>query len=200
MPNRRSLLAAALGALLLLRPALAQQAPSAATRMNELGPENEGMADRAGVWDVTETVWDAPDAAPTVTTGLVAKRRMIGSILEEVLRPASNPAGGAIARLDFLTFNRVEGRWDYVSMDTRAPVGIMPAWSFTRGEDAEIVLQFQPFALAGAGPGVTGQMLRMDTVIRRDGPDRDVKDQHFTLADGTGTAWLAHRYAYARRR
>lgn len=84
-------------------------------------------------------------------------------------------------------------------MDTRAPVGIMPAWSFTRGEDARIVLTFQPFAIAGAGSDVTGQMLRMDTVLMYQSPDRDVKDQHFIMADGTGTMWLAHRYAYLRR-
>jgi hypothetical protein len=26
-----------------------------------------------------------------------------------------------------------------------------------------------------------------------------VKDQYFTMADGTGTRWLAHRYTYTRR-
>jgi hypothetical protein len=40
----------------------------------------------------------------------------------------------------------------------------------------------------------------MEQIIRYETPDRDVKEQYFTLADGTGTKWLAHRYAYARRR
>ena len=34
-----------------------------------------------GIWEVTETVWDSPNAAPVGTTGLVAERRMIGSLL-----------------------------------------------------------------------------------------------------------------------
>ena len=36
-------------------------------------------------------------------------------------------------------------------------------------------------------------MLRMEEVITRMGPDHDVKDQFFILADGRGTKWLAHR-------
>ena len=42
-------------------------------------------------------------------------------------------------------------------------------------------------------------MLHMRQEIIVQGADRDVKDQYFTLADGTGNAWLANRYAYVRR-
>ena len=198
MVERRTLLAAAVGSVL-APGAAAQQASPAAARMGELGPENGALRLREGLWDVTETAWAAPGADPVSTTGLVAERRMVGPILQEVLRSASDGAAGAALRIDYLTFNRVEGRWDYVSMDVRAPVGIMPAWSFNRGEGDSIVLSFQPFAVAGGGTEVGGQMLRMDAVLTRQGADRDVKDQHFILADGTGTAWLAHRYAYVRR-
>jgi hypothetical protein len=61
------------------------------------------------------------------------------------------------------------------------------------------MLTFLPFAWAGSGPDVTGEMLRMDQVIIRQDRDHDVKEQHFIMADGTGKAWLAHRYAYVRR-
>lgn len=46
---------------------------------------------------------------------------------------------------------------------------------------------------------LSGQLLRMDQTIVLEDLDHDVKDQYFTLADGTGTRWLAHRYAYTRR-
>jgi hypothetical protein len=39
----------------------------------------------------------------------------------------------------------------------------------------------------------------MDEVISHQGLDRDRKDQHFIMADGTGMAWLAHQYSYTRR-
>lgn len=50
-------------------------AASAAERPNELGRENAAMAAYAGLWDVTETVWDKPGGKPVTTTGLVAERR-----------------------------------------------------------------------------------------------------------------------------
>jgi hypothetical protein len=174
-------------------------AASAAERLNELGPENAAMAAYTGLWDVTETVWDKPGGNPVTTTGLVAERRMIGSYLQEFIRPASDTSGQDIKRIDYLSFQRVEGRWKYVSIEMRAPVGIMPAYSFDRGDAAGVVLFHDAFAVTGGGPEVAGQMLRMNTVVTRAGPDRDVKDQHFILADGVGTVWLAHRYAYARR-
>ena len=199
MLQRRIILAAALASGLLSAEASAQQPPSAAQRLNEPGPETQALAQRAGLWDVTETLWDRPGAAPVVTTGPVAERRMVGSVLQESVRPADDTAGRDTKRIDYLYFNRVEGRWDYVSMDTRAPVGIMPAWSYDRGENAKIELAFAPLTRAGAGSDVTGQMLRMFQVITYGEPDRDVKDQYFVLADGTGTKWLAHQYAYKRR-
>jgi hypothetical protein len=218
MLERRHFLGAAVGSVLLPSLAAAQTpaakaggsgqlglgnvplpTASAAERMNELGPENTAMAAYAGLWDVTETVWDKPGGEPVATTGLVAERRMIGSYLQEFIRPASDTSNQDIKRIDYLSFERVEGRWKYVSIETRAPVGIMPAYSFDRGDAAGVVLVHEPFAITGGGSDVAGQMLRMNTVVTRDGPNRDVKHQHFILPDGTGTVWLAHRYAYARR-
>lgn len=178
--------------------AAAQATPSATARLNGLGPENGATAQRAGLWDVTETVWDTPDAAPVSAAGLVAERRMIGSLLREMLR-ASADASGPILRIDHLTFNRVDGAWEYVSMVTRAPVAIIPATSFGRAEEGRVRVTFDPLTVAGAGPDVTGRGLRMEQLITSDGPDRDSKDQHFIAADGTGTMWLGHRYAYVRR-
>ncbi len=199
MLNRRLLLGAAIGLALVPLPSPAQDAPPAARRLMQLGPENEQIAGRAGLWDVTQTVWDAPGAAPK-SVALVAERRMIGSLLQETLHPAADGLGGPINRIDYLKFNRVEGRWDYVSLDTTAVVGIMPAWSYTRGDGGSILLSFQPFATVGSGAAPSGQMLRMEQVISFTGPDQDTKDQYFILADGSGTKWLAIRYAYARRK
>lgn len=196
--ERRILFGAALGSALLPTAAKAQAAP-ASGRLTEPGPENDAMAQRAGLWDMTETVWETPGAAPVVTTGLVAERRVIGSALQEILRPEADTAGQNIDRIDYLRFNRLEGRWDYVSMDMRAPVGIMPAWSFERGTPDRIDLTFQPFTVPAPGPGTVGQMLRMMQAITLQGPDRDMKEQYFLLADGTGTKWLAHKYEYKRR-
>jgi hypothetical protein len=148
---------------------------------------------------ITETVWDKPGGNPVTTTGLVAERRMIGSYLQEIIRPATDTSNQDIKRIDYLSFQRVEGRWKSLSIEMRAPVGIMPAYSFDRGDAAGVVLVHDAFAITRGGSDVAGQMLRMNTVVTRDGPDRDVKNQHFIFAYCAGTGWLAHRYAYTRR-
>ncbi len=178
---------------------VAQQAPSAATRLNELGPENSQMALRVGIWDVVETVWASLGATPT-STKYIAERKMIGQFLQEIIQPAPGSTGPDFRRIFYLSFNRVEGRWKYVSIDTRNPVGLMPAASFDRGEKGRITLTFQPFAIAGPGENVTGQMLRMDEIMIQQDDDHDSADERFIMADGSGEMWVAYRYEYVRRR
>lgn len=173
-------------------------AQSAAAKLNEAGAEARALATQVGTWDVVETVWATPDAKPVITKA-VAVRRMIGAFLEEVLHPADDASDAAIGRIDYLHFNRVEGRWNYVSMETRAPVGVMTANSFERDPAENIEVVFSPFALPGDGAAVSGQLLRMTQIIETLGPDAGRKDQHFIVADGTGRKWLAHRYEYTRR-
>ncbi|MCB8877806.1 DUF1579 domain-containing protein [Acidisoma silvae] len=168
-------------------------------RLNKPGSEADFLERRAGLWDLRETVWAAPGAHPTTSTGLVAERVMIGSLLQEFIRPLADMARVSVKRTDLLCYNRLDGRWDYVSFDTRDPVGLMPAWSLSRGDLNQIELSFAPLAVAGVGKDSTVSFLRLRQLTISDGPDRDRKDQYFTLADGTATEWLAHRYQYVRR-
>ena len=90
-------------------------------RLNTFGPEADRLSRRSGLWDVVETVWDRPEGKPVATSGLVLERAMLGSMLQEILRPPRSRAHRH-ARV------QSDGRaWDYVSFDTRAPEGPMPA-------------------------------------------------------------------------
>ena len=164
---------------------------------NAIGRENAQIAQRVGVWDVTETVWDVPAAKPVVTKW-IAERRMMGEFLEEVLEPAVGAPPEKVQRIDYLSFHRIEGRWKYVSMDTRASVGMMPATSADRGDVADIHLTFEPFAIPIEGSRA-GQLLVMQETITQTDANHDRKDQYFNLADGRGSLWLKHRYEYVRR-
>lgn len=178
-------------------PAAADTSPAA---MNVPGREGTALAARTGLWDVVETLWPEPGAAPQVVRGQVADRRMVGLYLQEVLHSTKDMSEADVTRIDYLGFNRVTGRWEYLSMDTRAAVGLMPAWSFEHDSVERIRVEFAPIALPGNGASVSGQMLRMDQVITQSGPDTETKDQYFIMANGSGTKWLAHRYTYVRRR
>jgi hypothetical protein len=212
MSWRRSLCFAALAAAVTLSNAQSTKseatspggksasAPSAATRMAQSGPEEAELRARVGTWDVTATLWPAPGAAPVVTHGLIAERKMIGPILQEVMRPADGSHIPDFQRLDYLNFDRVEGRWKYVSMDTRMPVSIMPAWSFDRGERGKIALQFAPQAFVGFGTQVEGRLMISDLTITSLDADHETKQQRFNMATGDGSPWLFMRYEYARRK
>jgi uncharacterized protein DUF1579 len=193
--------------LLLVATGVAAEAPgadrtkaaSAIERMSEPGPEAEMLQQRAGTWDVDFTLWPSPGATPIVTRGLVAERTMIGLFLQEVMRPAPDSTVPAFRRLDYLSYDRVEGRWKYVSMDTRFPAGIMPAWSLGGEVQGVITLQFEPLGFVGFGEQIEGRFVRSDMVITRAAADHEFKRQHFTMADGTGKTWLAVQYEYRRR-
>ena len=176
-------------------PTTAAEPSNLIERLAVLGPEGQALARRVGTWDVTVTSWDAPGAAPVVVTGLVAERRMIGPMLEEVVRPDKGFAGAPFSRADFLTFNRLEGRWQYMSMDSRVPFGLMTANSIDADPEQRVVVDFVPFAA-----GSDGQMWRMEQSIVRQDADHDSKDQYFTAAGGAPVKWLGKRYSYARRR
>ena len=181
---------AVLGAASMLAPA-AQAAPPPLSRMNELGPENGAMAKLVGTWDVIETSWDLPNSAPRITRA-VAERKMIGSFLQETMRPSLGSP--QVLRMDYLSFNRIEGRWKYVSIETRAAVGLMSAASFGRGQKNRIDVTFEPFSSPGSG-----QLLQMNQSIIQQDANHDRKDQRFVVADGSGKMWLGHRYDYTRR-
>ncbi len=167
--------------------------------MNMLGPESSLLAQRVGTWDVTETVRATPGAAPKANHYRVT-RKMIGSFLQEIAVPEPGAADQSFRRIYYLSFNRVEGRWKYVSLVTNSPVGLMPAASFGPSQNKTITLQFEPFAVAGPGGTVTGQMLRMDEIITL-GADanHDHSEERFRMADGSGKMWVAFRYDYVRR-
>ena len=179
-------------------PSSASAALTASERLNQPGPEARLLARRTGRWVVTETAWATAAAPPVTTTGLVADRHMIGALLQEVIGRAGEGVAQDLRRTDLLSFNRLEGRWGYVSFDTRGPDGIMVAWSRDAGETGTIAIDFAPFANPRPGLEAVGQFLRLDQVIRFIDRDHDVKEQFFEPADGSGARWLGHRYAYVR--
>ncbi|NKY31318.1 DUF1579 domain-containing protein [Nocardia gamkensis] len=172
---------------------------SAAERLNEPGPEAKRLAALTGTFDVVATMWPTPGSAPMVTKDLVAERKMVGILLQETIQPSPGSQVSDFQRIDYLQYSRVEGRWQYVSMDTRLPVGIMPAYSFGAEDNSKVSLQFQPIAFVGFGQQVDGKMMRSDMVISWSDNNSQTKQQHFIQADGTGTSWLAVQYEYTRR-
>jgi hypothetical protein len=195
----------ALGAALLSTRAVLAQAASAGAasaveRMQAPGPEEERLRRTVGTWEVTSTIRVTPEAAPIVSTGLVAERTMVGLYLQEVMRPGPGSRTPDFRRISYLYFSRVEGRWQYVSIDTRFPVGIMPARSFDRQAEDTLRLEFEPLAFVGLGREVEGRMIRSTYEVTREGDDHEFARQYWVQSDGSGRKWLAVEYEYRRKR
>jgi hypothetical protein len=173
--------------------------PTAAERMSEPGPEARELARRVGTWDVVSTLRLTPDAKPVVTRGIIAEREMIGLHLAEVMKPGPGADVPDFRRIAYLLYSKVEGRWHYVSLDTRFPVGIMPAYSFGKETGRKLTLQFEPIGFVGLEREVEGRMTRSNFVITRESDDHEIAQQYFIPSDGTGREWLAVQYEYTRR-
>lgn len=134
-------------------------------------------------------------ATPVVVTGAVAERTMIGLYLQEVMKPAPGSNVPDFRRLDYLTYDSVQARWEYASMDTRAPIGLMFAKSVGADTAADVTVYFDNFA--NPLPGGFGGSVRARHVDRRLSEDRHVKQQYWTIPGEP--EWLAVQYAYTRK-
>jgi hypothetical protein len=202
---RRVLLAAFLPALLTTLSSSAATdpkppTPSAAERMQQPGAEEQQLKQRTGRWTVKMTFRPTPDAKPMVTQQLVAERKMLGLYLEERMHPDAGAKMTDFSRVAYQYYSRVEGRWQYVSMDTRFPVGVMPAYSFANESNGKLTLIFESLAFVGLGQDVEGRMIRSNLEIVRENQDHEFVRQYWVQADGTGRKWLAVEYEYTRRK
>lgn len=200
----RTLFAPAIGFVLfalVARPGAADgaSAPAAAQRLNTAGNEQKMLEREVGTYDVTATLYPPGGGAPMVSHDLVAERVMVGPFLQETMHPAPGSGVPDFTRLDYLNYDRVEGRWKYVSMDTRFPVSIMPASSFGPAEGDAIRVIFAPQAFVGFGADVEGRFMISDMTIRRLDDHREVKEQRAGFATGDGRPQLFVRYEYIRR-
>jgi hypothetical protein len=171
---------------------------SANDRMLEGGPEAAWLASRSGTWDVVMTLRPTAQATPVVVKDLIAERTMIGPYLQEIMRPRAGSSVADFHRIEYLTYNRVEARWQYVSMDTRVPIGLMTATSVGDEPSTSITVYFENFAIPGFGPELEGRFFRARPQTTRESDDRDITRQFWTSVGKS--EWLAVQYVYSRKR
>lgn len=173
-----SLITVVLSALATAGPATSatrSEAPSlaAAKRMMQPGPEDRELASESGTWNVVSTLQLTPDAKAIVTRGIIATRRMVGNYQQEIMEPAHGSDARDFRRLAYLHYFRVRGCWQYVSMDTRFPVGIMPAKGCETAHDDKLTLEFDSIPFVGLGDEVEGRSINSNLVIVHDGLDHE---------------------------
>ena len=77
-----------------------------------------------GTWQVQQRMWPAPGAEAVDLPPAVARRQLIdGKYLQEVMESSGAEAGqsASFRRHAFINYNAVARRYEYTSLDTRAP-------------------------------------------------------------------------------
>jgi hypothetical protein len=143
--------------------------PSAMQRMLEPGVEAAQLAGQAGTWDV---------------------------YLQEIMKPKAGSNLPDFRRIDYLTYDKMQARWEYVSMDTRAPIGIMSAAGLGGQAGADITVYFDGFATPGMGQELEGRFVRARHVDTRENDHHTFKRQFWTQPGQK--EWLAVQYEYTR--
>jgi hypothetical protein len=180
--------------------ALHAEAPAAMPRAGSTasGPEIERLTRRVGDWDVVMTLRTAPNARPVVIAGLLAERTIIGPYLQEIMRPAPGSKVPDFRRIDYLTHNTLQRRWQYLSMDTRAAVGLMFAQGVGSDQGGDVTVYFADFpAPTEFGPELAGHFVRARHVLTRESESREVVRQYWTV--GAFPEWVGVQYEYTRR-
>jgi len=87
-------------------------------------PASALLHQMVGQWTVQQRMWPAPDAAAVDLPPARAQRTLVGGsyLVEQMLPRDTGAAGDADFRRDAtFNFNPVTARWEYASLDTRAP-------------------------------------------------------------------------------
>ncbi|MGH8128536.1 MAG: DUF1579 family protein [Gammaproteobacteria bacterium] len=119
MSNFLALLLAGVLSIAALAPIAQAQDAALAKPAENVTPLLQEMV---GTWDVQQRMWPGPDAQAINLPSAVAHRRLVGgAYLQEIMKPAHQSKQHAFTRTAYINFNPVSQRYEYFSIDTRAP-------------------------------------------------------------------------------
>lgn len=152
-------------------PAVAQtEAMSASERLASPGEEHAWLDPLVGEWDVAMLVYPGPGAEPIAQPPLTATRELTlgGRYLRETLR-----AGEAVLREATLGFNRLDGRFELVTVDAYEPGQMV--YQGRGDETPDLMSLYGESTEAGMGAEPTGRRRDLRFEFEVVGPDENVE-------------------------
>ncbi|MEO7223590.1 MAG: DUF1579 family protein [Devosia sp.] len=168
-------------------------AETASDRLAAPGPEHAWMEPLVGQWTVAMRVWPGAGAEPFDIPGMTANREMVlgGRYLHEVLVGSD----GVAKREATLGFNRLDGRFELVTVDSFEPGQMV---YLGRGDEAaESMSLFGESTEAGMGAEPTGRRrdLRFSIVVE----SADANVQRICVRYPGGEEYLFVEQRFTRR-
>lgn len=151
-----------------------------------------------GSWNVQQQMWTGPDAEAIHLPPAVAHRRLVqGEFLREVMKPAQKSGQTSFTRTAYLNYNPVSQRFEYFSLDTRAPQ-MMSYESAKRKRSNESNIQFSGGRFVAAQWGEAKNVaFKYQLKVGEVENDRQVVKLYFTpLSEQDPEEFLAFKYVY----
>ena len=163
-------------------------------KVTALGPEYNFIRPMVGNWQGQQRIWSKAGASP-MSSGFIAKRRLVGHFLEEIMEPAPGSDIPPFTRTTYLNYNNANQRWEYVVLDTRYPVMMYETSDETMIKNgSEITLYLPAFIMPpGWNNDITGKLGKQRRTITNNG-DTTVVRQYWTPP--AGKEFLAIEYTY----
>jgi hypothetical protein len=186
--------------LLLLLPAIARsQELTSIEQVTALGPEYDLVKPMVGTWQVQQRIWLKPGGDPITLPPIIARRKLVGHFLEEVMEPVPGKDVQPFTRTTYLNYNNANQHWEYIVLDTRYPV-MMFETSYDNQVKGNTLTLYLPAFVAPPGwdPPFAGRLAKQRRTIEFEGADLNVMKQYWTLP--AGKEFLAMEYIYKRRK
>jgi hypothetical protein len=177
--------------LALLMPATFAHAETASDRLAAPGPEHAWMDPLVGNWAVEMRVWPGPDADPFDIPGMTAERTLVlgGRYLREVLIGGD----GIPVREATLGFNRLDGRFELVTVDSFEPGQMI---YLGRGDEtAGQIILHGTSTEAGMGPEPTGRARTLRFEFVTETPDSNVQRIFVRYPGGQEYLFVEQRFS-----
>lgn len=181
-------------------PKTASDGLSGIEQVVALGPEYDLVKPMAGTWQVQQRVWLKPGGEPITLPPIVARRRLVGHFLEEVMEPVPGKDVQPFSRITYLNYNNANQHWEYIVLDTRYPVMMFETSYDNKVENGNTLTLYIPsFVMApGWDPAFTGRLGKQRRTIQWEGPDLNIVKQYWTLP--AAKEFLAIEYVYKRQK
>jgi hypothetical protein len=158
-----------------------------------------------GTWRVEQRMWTTAGARPVLLPPAIARRQLLeGGFLEEMMEKSPGADGDTFTRVAYFNFNALTGQFEYVSLDSRAPLLMVERSRASEGGNngsaGTLALFGDVFVAPQWGDAKNAAFMYRLTI----GPiehDRQVVGLYLTSLRAERSAeFLAFEYVYTRQR
>lgn len=173
-----------------------KNSPLAMETILKQGTEYDSIKPLIGKWSVKMTIYKKNSTEILSETAAQLERKMIGNFLQETMKPAGENDPNPFERISYLSYNRVNKRWEYSVFDTRFPLAMNEQSVEHDIKNNAITVYLDNFALPPMwGDQYAGRLTKQRRVITF-GKDENTNHQFMTLPGEE--EFLAIKYVFAR--